>query len=1478
MIDREQFDDLLSARMARYDEALTGDTAPPDWDEPVTELDPELATEWEQAKSCLELLDRARRGGLSIAGDLSAGAAFSGRDAAVVPRQLGRFRIERELGRGGLGIVYLAHDPQLSRKVALKIPRVDIVAHGDGQRRFLREAEAASRLSHPNIVSLYEVGEDGTTCYLACEYCTGPTLSQWLRRRSEPVDARQAATIVLRLAEAVEHAHSRGVLHRDIKPGNVMLSGADDGPPNRVSADDEDFIPKLTDFGLAKLTEQAGGETRTGAVLGTLAYMSPEQAEGRLSELDSRTDVYALGAILYELLTGAAPYLGKGDADTLRRLLLGELVAPRCARPELSRDLEAITMKCLAGRPADRYATAHEVALDLSRFLAGEPTVARPIAAWERVLKWTRRRPAVAALVAVSTVAAISLLGVGAIYSARLEVAHGRSRQLLYAADMQTGFDAYGAGHLPTVRQRLDRYRAAAGGEDLQTFTWRLLDKLSNADQQTLYDHTAPVLSLACSPDGSLSASGGRDYVIRLWDNKESRSWRELRGHTEDINSLTFSPDGGLLASASDDHTVRIWSTNSLAPVRVLTDFSDLSVYGVAFSPDGRNLVVGSEDTKIRVWNTTDWTLVQTWAIHTARVNRVSFSADGSRMASCSQDGTVQVLAFPSGDVMSVTKVARTPSHGVDCLAMSPDGRRVVAASIADRAVTILASDTGRKWSTNIADDHSVYNLAFSPDGRLIAAGLRSGSVRVWDTSTNHIVHMLLGHQAAVRGVAFSPDGKSLLTGGIDGLVKRWDLPAIDQRETHRPTADGVRALAFQPAGRMLAFAETTGEVVLVDTRSGQTVLSVQPGGAAPRSVVNFSADGQLFAYPARAGEELHLLDVQSRQLRHRLPTANGRVTAAEFINGGRQILVADDSSRLTKWDVTSGKELTSVHTDQSEIFSIDSFERRGLVATVDERGAQLRDRETLQVRQVLPPFLDKLHGAAAASPDESLLVAGTATGKVVVWDLRAGGARTDLVGHDSLVHGVAFCPDGTTFATCGVDDLICLWDVSTLQPVGDFNIQTFAGPAAEPFAIGFSPDGTTLVVAGERADWGMVRSWCTSSGESSWKVNQSSDDFSAYDCIIDDRRDRCLEVPSDLIVDTGSRHGAALHLAPGSQAKFNATTAVGSCGEGQLTVGRGVRVDSNDDFSVGQFVGSNGTVTLDDGVMWRSKRNVQIGDYGRGELSARGGTTIECRKIIVGYESKSNGVGTLEGVGTSLNSAENVVVGGLGTGVLNLLSGASLQAVAGVTISDREGSRGTVTATGQGTSLVADGFYIGVRDRGTLDLLDGARLECREMCLAERARGNGEVTVKGNGAGLIARETIVVAGDQSRDFGSPAKLTVGRDSTVEAGGKLQVWNRGTVCLDGGTLKVGTIDMTQAATLEYRGGQILCTGLAQLNGRLDVSNCAAVVAGVGGRVPLLSFRTRSGAFQSIQAPPGLVVTPEYGEHGLELLVSAQSAP
>ena len=347
-LEREE---ILTRLMAQYYEALEASTSTAALDESVVELTGDLASEWEDTKSCLEILDRARRQGPPPKDPSEA-------QNTSRPRNIGRFRIESELGRGGLGIVYLAHDPRLGRKVAIKVPRFDALVDDDARRRFLREAEAAARLSHPHLVALHEVGEDGATCFLVSEYCAGETLAAWLRQRTSPVPDHQAAMLVLRLAEAVEHAHSRGVLHRDIKPGNVLLENVTTGDVPR--GDDEPFemMPKLTDFGMAKLLEETGNETRSGAIIGTLAYMSPEQAEGRVHQLDARTDVYALGAVLYELLTGAAPFRGQTDVDTLRQLMANNPVAPHRTRRDVPRDLEAICLKGLEKEPAKRYPTA----------------------------------------------------------------------------------------------------------------------------------------------------------------------------------------------------------------------------------------------------------------------------------------------------------------------------------------------------------------------------------------------------------------------------------------------------------------------------------------------------------------------------------------------------------------------------------------------------------------------------------------------------------------------------------------------------------------------------------------------------------------------------------------------------------------------------------------------------------------------------------------------------------------------------------------------------------------------------------------------------------------------------------------------------------------------------------------------------------------------------------------------------------------
>ena len=321
-------------------------------------------------------------------------------NASVCSRQCGRApcRLElirrgasvatrscRELGQGAFGVVFLASDSVLGRKVALKVPRPFALVTPEIRRRFVREAEAASRLDHPHIVPVYDVGEEGPICYIASAYCEGLTLADWLRRRSAAVAFTEAARLVAILSEAVAHATTRGILHRDLKPGNILLQRTGSAPAaaeprHRLG----DYVPRICDFGLAKLLDQESHETCSGVPIGSPAYMAPEQAAGRLRDHGPATDVYALGVILYELLTGRPPLRGETDLETLRLVADQESPPPRELRPGLPRDLNTICAKCLEKRPKDRYDSALALAADLQRFLAGKPVHARPIRLWQR--------------------------------------------------------------------------------------------------------------------------------------------------------------------------------------------------------------------------------------------------------------------------------------------------------------------------------------------------------------------------------------------------------------------------------------------------------------------------------------------------------------------------------------------------------------------------------------------------------------------------------------------------------------------------------------------------------------------------------------------------------------------------------------------------------------------------------------------------------------------------------------------------------------------------------------------------------------------------------------------------------------------------------------------------------------------------------------------------------------------------------------
>ncbi len=414
----------------------------------------ELRGQLDELKTCIALLNQAARQGAitvfdqatGVAGETPGHSPAAIDDPGFVGEWIGRFRIVRELGRGGYGIVFLAHDADMARDVALKLPRPEALVSRELQRRFLRKAQAAGRLNHPHVLPVYEAGEDGGLCYLISPFCRGPSLAKWLAEQQDAVDVRAAANMVASLAEGLDQAHRLGVLHRDIKPANVLLDlSATERTETEARLLDRplmSFVPKLADFGLAKLLEAADQDTRTGAQLGTPAYMAPELAAGLSHEAGPAADIYALGAVLYELLVGRPPHLGTTDAETLRRTATTEPTPPRRLRPKLSQDLEAVMLKCLEMSPADRYATAGELAADLRRFVAGEPTHARPPGLGRRIWKWTRQRPAITALLGLAGVLATTMAFGGAWYSSRLAREHADLQHGQYVHDVREAIAA----------------------------------------------------------------------------------------------------------------------------------------------------------------------------------------------------------------------------------------------------------------------------------------------------------------------------------------------------------------------------------------------------------------------------------------------------------------------------------------------------------------------------------------------------------------------------------------------------------------------------------------------------------------------------------------------------------------------------------------------------------------------------------------------------------------------------------------------------------------------------------------------------------------------------------------------------------------------------------------------------------------------------------------------------------------------------
>jgi WD40 repeat protein/predicted Ser/Thr protein kinase len=1069
-------------------------------------------------------LHRRPRGRPAGPGAGEAGAADPPRERAGAPPPaappppplpaIPGYEVLRVLGQGGMGVVYQARQVALNRPVALKMILAGAYAGEHERARFRTEAEAVARLRHGNIVQIYEVGEQEGRPFLSLEFVEGGSLADRLKGTPQP--AHDAARLLETLARAVHAAHQCGVVHRDLKPANVLLA--------------EDGTPKITDFGLAKQldAESAQGQTGSGTILGTPSYMAPEQAEGQAHVVGPAADVYALGAILYEMLTGRPPFKGETVLDTLGQVRSEEPVPPSRLQPKTPRDLDTVCLKCLQKDPRRRYATAQALADDLRAFLDGRAILARPTGPWEQAMKWARRRPAVAALLAGMVL--LAAVGTGlVVWQWRVAVAAGHAELLAREAEEKARHAEEAQRHEAEallVRFSLDRGQTLCEQGDIGRGMLWLADTLGKApgkdlqravradlaawhgrlhSLRELLSHPSSVRTALFSPDGRAVLTLCEDKKVRLWDAATGELLGRPLEHPDEVHAVTFSPDGRLVVTGCADGAARLWDAATGTAVRDLRDKDNGPVQAVAFAPDGHTLVTGSGDHKVRLWETASGNLLAQ-AQHQDAVLAVAYSPDGKTVVSGSADGWTRfwdaaklrpVLTTPEaegkrpeelklprqkGEVRTVVFGPTPNPNGevvlltVTRLTRDPKDRH---GPRQDMAVTLWQAATG-EYIADLPHHYWVRTVAFSPDGRLVCTGGEDHAAQLWKTDFGEPFGHPLPHQDSVQAIAFSPDSRTLLTGSDDRTARLWDV------ETGRPIGQPlehqgpVRAVGFSPDGRSLLTAGHDASARLWRPAPAESYKREFVHTAQVMAVA-WAPDGKTVA-TGTDNTKAWLWQVETGK-RLDPPFANeDDVWVVAFDPDGKRLLTGGRDKHVRIWDVENRKKrpvlLPHDHRVRAAAFSPDGRVVLIGAGDPDVGVAQFWDAATgkpLGAALKEPDQAQEVVWQVAFSPDGRTVATASGENNVRLWDVATRTARLLPPRHQIRVVALAFSPDGRTLLTGSTDKTARLWDVATGQPVGE--------PLQHPgavWSVAFSADGR-FVVTGCRD--GTARVWDTATG-----------------------------------------------------------------------------------------------------------------------------------------------------------------------------------------------------------------------------------------------------------------------------------------------------------------------------------------------------------------------------------------------------------
>jgi WD40 repeat protein/tetratricopeptide (TPR) repeat protein/tRNA A-37 threonylcarbamoyl transferase component Bud32 len=991
-------------------------------------------------------------------------------------RYFGDYELRRVLGRGGMGVVYKARQKSLNRLVALKMIRADHLVGDEERRRFRNEAEAVAQLDHPHIVPIYEVGEHDGHPYFAMKMVAGPSLAA--RLDSYRNDPAAAARLMVVVADAVHHAHQRAILHRDLKPANILL--------------DEAGQPHVVDFGLAKRLAEEGNSTLSGALLGTPAFMAPEQAASRRGAVTTATDVYGLGAILYTLLTGQAPFQGMGLVETLEQVRTRAPAPPSRSNRRVARDLEVVCLKCLEKEPGRRYGSADALAVDLRRWLAGRPVAAKPAGLARRGWMWCHRNRAVAGLLACLMVALVGGFAVIArlwlVAEDRAKVAVQKGEQAVELAKSEAraraeaqhlaldrGIGLADQGHVgkgliwlaEAIRQApaddADLLRAARANFS----AWR--DRL--IVPRWIVNHPLELHDVALSSDGRIAAVSCKDGTISLRDTETGRLIRPPLEHPSPLR-LAFLPHGRVLISLARDGSLRIFEVGSgllvgsvsgvgrpgyLAPLLVVSSdgrsffvgtgptgliydagtyrpigepvrLGDQAITAAAYSPAGDRLVVADGAGHIAFWDAGLGRKSREMEPVGSGVRALAFSPDGTRLAVGT--GILNEGRAFVFDASDLHRVAATPScrAGIMALAFRGDGKSF-AVGDADGKIWLWDASADKAVGTAIDHRSPIARAEFSPDGRMILVTSGSGAARLWDGADGWPLGPVLDHGAKINAAAFLPDGRMFVTAGADGTLRCWDASACLTPGRTLPLGDLVQAVDVTPDGILVATASFDGTARVFDAATGRPVGPPLPHHSRIRAV-RISPDGKFLA----TGSDDHNVRLWEVSTGRPLGSPLGQVFWTwdlAFSPSGKSLFVACVGPTGRLWDL----------------------DRRAPIGPI------LRFPNDEEGHEVRWAFLGRKGRVAIAC---------TTGGSVWFWDASTGRPLTsERVVYEGRIRAASLAPDDRTLLLV-TDGQIRTWDMERLAEVG----QPFG---QNVISIACGPGGRELVSGG--ADW-VARRW----------------------------------------------------------------------------------------------------------------------------------------------------------------------------------------------------------------------------------------------------------------------------------------------------------------------------------------------------------------------------------------------------------------